>query len=329
LNSEQIDPETLAAFLDGTLPASERERLLRVFAQGGAAYEDLIEAQALQAAELGVANQAPPASSPPIASLPDTPPEDTKWWRRRTTWGLAPFLAAAGIAAAVLLQREDGSPPPSTMVATVQVVSSAGAGAANLDSAFGAGWNEPDWSTVRGPRESLEDRVRGFRLGVRFVDFDLALSSNDTAAQRTTTRLLSSLAESAEMGTDVARRVEALASDPAKRPTRADLAIVADDLRTLVNEPEWFDVAVWSETARLFARTHQTAFFAADAAPMRELRRILPVFDETQPNGAQGDTDLVQPLRGLVKRRVMTAAEVRSIMPILDSTVARGGRHRR
>jgi hypothetical protein len=327
LNSEQIDPETLAAFLDGTLPASERERLLRLLAQGGAAYEDLIEAQALQAAELGAANRAPTASSPPIASLPDTPAEDTTWWRRRTIWGLAPILAAAGIAAAVLLQREDGSRPPSSMVATVQEVSSASAGAANLDSAFGAGWNEPNWSTVRGPSESLDDRVRGFRLGVRFVDFDLALSSNDTAARRTATRVLSSLAAGAE--TDVVARVEALASDPAKRPTRADLAIVADDLRTLVNEPEWFDVAVWSETARLFARTRQTAFFADDAASMRELRRILAVLDETQPNGAQGDTDLVQPLRTLSKRRVTSAAELSSIMPVLDSTIARGGRYRR
>ena len=47
LTNQRIDPETLASFLDGTLPDAERERVLESLAQGGEAYDDFVEARAL------------------------------------------------------------------------------------------------------------------------------------------------------------------------------------------------------------------------------------------------------------------------------------------
>ena len=70
--NDPVDPETLAALLDGTLTDEERERVLARLAKSEHEYEDLLEAAALA----GELNADPSTSTPvpPVALLRDTTP---------------------------------------------------------------------------------------------------------------------------------------------------------------------------------------------------------------------------------------------------------------
>jgi len=324
LSKERIDPETLAAFLDGTLSARDRERLLRAAAQGGAAYEELIEAQALLYD--GVAGEE--ATPLPVSVSSDLPSEprsspSRRWWTRGTTWKLGAFVVAASIAG-IVLQRRAGSSGASPTAGTVQQVMALAAGT-NPDSAFGAGWHQIDWSITRGTSESVDDGIYAFRLGVRFVDLALALSSNDTSARRTLGQRLVALAASAETGSPVAIRIEALAAANT-RPTVAEVSSVGDDLRTLVNHPVAYDAAVWTESARAGARANRATFFARDGAPMRELKRIIAKLEELGPPGPAPTAEVLETLKQVDEQSRASPADVSAIASMLDSTVARGGR---
>ena len=70
--NDPVDPETLAALLDGKLTDEERARVLARLAKSEREYDDLLEAAAL-AGEL----DADPSTStpvPPVALLRDTAP---------------------------------------------------------------------------------------------------------------------------------------------------------------------------------------------------------------------------------------------------------------
>jgi hypothetical protein len=329
LTSERIAPETVAAFLDGTLPASDRERLLRELALGGAAYEDLIEAQALKdAGDTATQTTPTPAPAPsPLTSGPANPPapDAASWSRRRNMWGMGSLLAAAGIAAILFVQRSNGSPGASLASVAVQRVTAAAEGA-DLDARFGVGWERVNWSATRGAVESLDERVHSFRMGVRFVDFSLALSSRDTEMRRSLSEALAALASSVTGGPAVAARIEELAADSTGRSRPAKLRVVSDDLRALTSEPAWYDAAVWTESARLAARGGQAAFFANGDAPMHELGRIIDELAAAKPPVTGESDDLVQPLRHVAEQRIATPADLPLIAPLLDSTVARNGR---
>jgi hypothetical protein len=325
LSNERIDPETLAAFLDGTLSASDRERLLRAAAQGGAAYEQLIEAQALlydgTAAEEATPLAVSVAAEPPSGSRSSTGP---RWWTGGTVWKLGTFLVAASLAAVLLVRQRAGSFDASPTTGTVQHVMALAAGA-NPDSAFGTGWHQIDWSITRGPSQSVSDGIYAFRLGVRFVDLAVALSSNDTSARRMLGEKLVALASSAETGSPVAMRIEALAGAHTP-PTAEEVSSVGDDLRTLVIHQAAYDAAVWTESARAGARANHATFFAPDGTPMRELKRIIAELEALPPPGPAPTAEVLQTLRQVDEQSRTSPADVGAIASMLDSTVARGGR---
>ena len=325
MSNERIDPETLAAFLDGTLSARDRERLLRTAAQGGAAYEQLIEAQALLYDGVAAEDATPMAVSvapePPSGSRSST---GGRWWTSGTTWRLGAFLVAASIAVVVIVQRRAGSFDASPTTGTVQHVMALAADA-NPDSAFGTGWHQIDWSITRGPTQSVSDGVYAFRLGVRFVDLAVALSSNDTSVRRMLSATLVALASSAETGSPVAMRIEALAGANA-RPTAEEVRSVGDDLRDLVIHPAAYDAAVWTESARAGARANQATFFAPEGTPMRELKRIIAELEAVPPPGPAPTAEVLQTLKQVDEQSRTSPGDVSAIASMLDSTVARGGR---
>jgi hypothetical protein len=327
LSNERIDPETLAAFLDGTLSASDRERLLRAAAQGGAVYEQLIEAQALLydgvAGTEAIAPRVSVTAAPPAANR--SPGEDP-WWMRHA-WKLGAILVAAGIAGIIFKRRADlpnASPNASLTAGTVQHVMALAAGA-NPDSAFGVGWDRIDWSITRGRTQSVDDGVYAFRLGVRFVDLAVASSSNDTSARHALGQTLVALASGAETGSPVAARIEALAAAD-QRPTVEEMSSICEDLRTLVNHPAAYDAAVWTESARAGARAKQATFFAPGGRPMRELKRIIAKLEELPPPGPGPTAEVLQALKQVDEQSRTSPADVSAIASMLDSTVARGGR---
>jgi len=325
LSKERIDPETLAAFLDGTLSPRERERLLRVAAQGGEAYEELIEAQALlYDGVAGVETTPAPVSVSSDVPLKDRFAMRTRWWSRGAVWTLGAFLAAASVAGIVVLQRRAASPDLSPTRGTVRHVMALAADT-NPDSAFGTGWHQIDWSITRGPAQSVSDGVYAFRLGVRFVDLAVALSSNDTSARRMLGETLVALASNAETGSSVAMRIEAMAGAD-KRPTIEEVSSVGNDLRSLVAHPAAYDAAVWTESARAGARANQPTFFARGGGPMRELKRVIAELEALPPPGPAPTAEVLQRLKQVDEQSRTSPADVSSIASMLDSAVARGGR---
>lgn len=323
MSTERIDPETLAAFLDGTLSASDRERLLRAAAQGGAVYEQLIEAQALlYDGVAGTEAIVPRVSVTTAQPLESRPSAKGSWWMRNT-WKLGGILVAAGIAG-IIWKRRAELPNASPTAGTVQHVMALAAGA-TPDSAFGVGWDRIDWSITRGPTQSADDGVYAFRLGVRFVDLAVASSSNDTSARHALGQTLVALASGAETGSPVAARIEALAAAD-QRPTVEEMSSICEDLRTLVNHPAAYDAAVWTESARAGARANQATFFAPNGRPMRELKRIIAKLEELPPSGPRPTAEVLQALRQVDEQSRTSPADVSAIASMLDSTVARGGR---
>src|SRR5471030_1427546 len=99
-----IDPETLAALLDGTLSADERSRVLATLARSDESHEDFLEAAALLK-ELNGDSEGEPLTSPPIdlrLSLRRTPAT----WRRYALAAGIPALAAAGIVSIVIASKD-------------------------------------------------------------------------------------------------------------------------------------------------------------------------------------------------------------------------------
>ena len=323
MSNERLDPETLAAFLDGTLSASDRERLLRTAAPGGDAYEHLIEAQALLYDGVAVEEARPlavsVASDPPAKNRAST---SARWWTSGTTWKLGALLMAASVTVIVLRWRA-GLPDASPTSGTVKHVMALAAGT-NPDSAFGAGWHQINWSITRGASQPADDGVYAFRLGVRFVDLAVALSSSDTSTRRMLSRTLVALASNAETGSPVAVRIEALAG--ADRPTVEEVSSVGDDLRTLVVHRAAYDAAVWTEAARAGARANHSTFFARDGTPMKELRRVIAELEALSPPGPAPTAEVLQTLRQVDEQSRTSPADVGAIASMLDSTVARGGR---
>ena len=323
MSKQRIDPETLAAFLDGTLSASDRERLLRAAAKGGTVYQQLIEAQALLYDGVAGAEASSPrisvAAAKPSESRPST---RGRWWMRHS-WKLGAILVAASVVGVVLKRRAELHNVSPT-AGTVQHVIALAAGV-NLDSAFGVGWDRIDWSITRGPSQSVDDGVYAFRLGVRFVDLAVALSANDTSARHALGQTLVALASGAETGSPVAARIEALAAAD-QRPTVEEVSGICEDLRTLVNHPAAYDAAVWTESARAGARANQATFFARDGRPMRELKRVIAELEALPPPGPGPTAEVLQALRQVDEQSRTSPADVSAIASMLDSAVARGGR---
>lgn len=328
MNNERIDPETLAAFLDGTLPAADRERLLSALARGGVAYEDLIEARVLlDAASAGATEEKsrPPPAAPALSFDPFGE-RRIEWWRRGKTWGVGAFLTAASIATVVLLQRRSTADAATPLVRVIQSVSAGVGGTADVEAALGLGRDHPGWNRVRGASESVSERGRAFQMGVRFADQDVAFAAGDTAAGRAILGALARLAGEVETGAPVAARIRYLADSRAPPPAAADRRQVAAELRDLVREPHWFDLGAWSEAARFAAHSRQATFFAPNGPAMRELARIVAALDEAPEAERRAAESIVEPLRQLSQMPVASPSDLAPIAAALDSTVAQGGR---
>src|SRR5687768_8019818 len=173
MNPERIDAETLAAFLDGKLEASERARVLRILAENPEASEAFADAAHAVAALNTDAEGRSDAAVVPIARAV-----------RRRGWLVAiPALIAAGIAAVVVLPRlGDNDLAPAALAARLTTVPGPGDG--SLAGRFGAEWDQPGWSVTRGEGSEVPAPSRAFRLGARATDVEIALRAQDTTALR-------------------------------------------------------------------------------------------------------------------------------------------------
>lgn len=228
-----IDPERLAALLDGRLSRNERSDLLSRLA----ASEPTLEAYADAAA---IVNELQPTR---------------RRWLPPTRW-IAIAAVLAGVALAPWLwmhvrpaHRDD----PGRFVALL----------ASRTGGLPAGWDANPWGSVRGPDQPLTAGARAARLGARLVDLELAVLSRDTSAAGAAAgvgALLEGVPAAgpvSAMYRDIGARAGAPPSDLTPLLTQAGNAAASLAGRDLVL------LGAWAEAGRLAAAAHDSAFFEA------------------------------------------------------------------
>lgn len=294
MSDDRIDPETLAAFLDGTATPEERDGVFRTLAHSKEAHASFLEAAAIHrelSAETPDVTPGAGASAAAVAAEPPRPSAQetahARWFRR---WHLLPVVIAAGLAA-ILLARNTRNPGSSAAIQLAQATRlTRTSGSGTLGRALGETWAEPPWSTVRGAESTMASRRLAFRAGVRYAELEAAAQASDTTAVARSAELLAQLLSSTEGAAPIAANFRDLGGS-AEFGGRSERAASAGQLRELLGAGDWFDLGVWTETARLAAAARETSFFDAGGRGVATLRRIVgsgggdagPVTDELRP----------------------------------------------
>ena len=263
MNHERLDEETLAAFLDGTLPAEERASVLNALANNPEAY-----AEFLDAASIAAAANADIAPGVARANGPRRLP--------RSMMLAGPLLAAAGIAAVILVARGPRASDTIDLMQGAQLASVSGAG--GVDASLGGDWDRPGWSVVRGGEASTSSAGTSARVGARVAQLEYAASASDSVAWQRVAATLAELVTSIEGSGPVAQQLRRGAV-----PGAGDRATLARQLRELSGTPSAFDVGAWLETARLATASGRLDYFRADGDARASLRRVRAAVERDHP----------------------------------------------
>jgi hypothetical protein len=310
VSDDRIDPETLAAFLEGTQSPAERERVRHTLLRSPQSFDAFLELAALdRTMDSGAARVEP---------------------RRRfgRTWQIiGPMLVAAGLTGVVILawpppwRRADRTPAASTpqLAQSSALIGVSGPGSVRV--ALGPSWSEPGWSVARGGDAALSARARAFRAGARCAEVEVAAQAGDPDALMLATASLLELLAGVNAGAPISRAFRALSAtaDPGGRAAR--LATVLQ-LRKLLGSDAWFDLGMWVETARLALLARQLEFFAATGPGVNDLRRILSALDASTVADRANAAAAADRLRIFVESRNWSVDDVDAMSAALRSTIA-------
>lgn len=256
MTNERVDDETMAAFLDGSLSAPEREGVLRILSESPDAYQDFVEMA-------GVLNAVRDAAPPSL--IVSRVAEHRRFMMRAAV----SLLAAASIVGIAVLARRDGGADPITTAQSLALAEKTGAGI--LDRSLGQGWDQPAWSTVRGATDAAAGRGHAARLGVRAVQLEVAATARDSVAHRRAAASLVSLLASVEGSGPLADRVAGTFADAA-----TDRAALLAQMRRLSAGEVAFDLGAWIEVLRLSARSSVAGRVSPDVGgELEALRRVV------------------------------------------------------
>ncbi|HWK88679.1 MAG TPA: hypothetical protein VNP72_01740 [Longimicrobium sp.] len=276
---DSVDPEEVAALLDGRLTAEERAALMERLARSPEDFEMLAEAMRL------VGDDPRPVPPPPVpelagatlveadpAAVPVPPPSPVGAGglavppsmgrvRPRRLW--IPVVAVLALALLVpfALRRDGGG--AGLRLRGSDLVDERGNG--SLADALDPGWAQPGWAVMRGGGSGAADLATEFRIGVRLVDVEIALDTRDAAAVRLVQPDLAELlkrrqappplvAEYEDIGARAGNPTAKLASDG-----RRAAAQTRDEFR----DSPAFEAGVWVEQARLATLGDEWDFFDA------------------------------------------------------------------
>jgi hypothetical protein len=250
VKDSNIDPERLAALIDGKLTGAERDEVIAQLARSDEAYDVFVDAADI-VRELEDEDQ--PARTDPANVVPFRPP--LPWWRRGGTRLLALAAGLVGIGALswTLMQGSAGGKAASNWPVALLTDHVAG---------LPVDWNDVDWPRTRASTEVLTADSRAARIGARLVDLELALRKPDQRA--------------AGFAEDIASLVDAI---PGGAPSAVSYRAVAQRARQGNGLPgeEWSTMresteslagaparlGAWAETARIAALRHDTSFFSS------------------------------------------------------------------
>lgn len=258
-----IDPERLAAFLDGRVAEPERSAVVKQIASSDEAYDVLVDVSAVL---------------PEVEST--TLVHDAPAAKRRFRFARSKRVSVVVLAFAAML------------VFAVAVKSWLNRGATNgdgplvalatptngLDADF---YRAPLWSATRGESAPIRSDARAVRLGVRLADVSLSVNaptSSGSSALADIAELLDGIPGAAATAAQI-RSMSATSdsSDAQARNAYADVVQFAD--RALV------DAGFTLELSRAAARSRNSDFFT-NARTARALARVadLPALRERAPN---------------------------------------------
>lgn len=292
MTDPHIDPQRLAALLDGRLDEHEREALLAelgdsdeefsIFADAlflGRAAEAEGTARAHEGADVpatpayrgepatvAAESAAEPAAHGPsnigVSRVEPARSADVIDIRsRRGKPGRAGWIVAAALAAAAVLAvlwPHGGEAGPGAFVALL------GADARIPE--------ESAWGAVRGGEDVLPASQRAVRLGARLVDLRIAARSRDSAAVDTLAPQAAALVLPVPGGGAVSDQLRALPA--AARSGDGGVAALAKPEANALKlvDRGYAALGAWAEAARVAARAHDAAYFA-DRASREELGR--------------------------------------------------------
>ena len=246
MKDPSLDPETLAALLDGRLDDASRAALLARLADDDEARAVLADAAAVLGELEGVSGEAEGVKPRPAALEPVRLPSVRARWPRR--WlAAAAVLVAVALVPAVWLARGGGAADP------------VGRSVAMLDGngALPPGWADAPWPATRSAVGPLTEESRAGRLGVRLAQLELALAVGDPAGPALAGEI-AVLLDGVPAAGPVADRYRQIAgeggaSEAALREGRRAVAGVVD------RAP--LELGAWAAAARVAAGRGDAGFF--------------------------------------------------------------------
>lgn len=235
----RIDPERLAALIDGRLSDAEAAEVRALLAQADA------DTLAAYADAVAIAGEVSPTSTADVRPI-----TAARALSRRRWFAPVAGLIAAGLVAFAVLRpsRPDSS-------AAGDITRSLGAGTLGV----------PAWGTVRAGEVVVSQRGRAVRMGVLLVQHELASRGADSAAADRAA-MVAALLDGVPGGAAAAARWRAIAAGSA-RPTAEDARVAESFV-----DPEWMLLGEWLEGARTAASSRNTGWFSRnDTAPLSAL----------------------------------------------------------
>jgi hypothetical protein len=245
-----IDPERLAALMEGKLSATEAAELRTQLAASDAGVIESFADAAAIAGELGVVNPATPA--------PARNP------RAMYGWSALGLLAAAALVFAIVRGSRRGDEGFSASVLVASLPMSVTAPVTDA------------WPARRGIGDDLSAPVRAARLGATLVDFQLAVRTADSVGMRRTASAIVALADGVAGASPLLSSYRALASgDSAARA--ADAGERIDDALAQLAGPEWVAAGAAGEVVRAAAESRDSISVAELCARSEDLQRRLAI----------------------------------------------------
>ncbi|MGH7617938.1 MAG: hypothetical protein ACREPM_11970 [Gemmatimonadaceae bacterium] len=246
---ERLDPNRLAALIDGRLSTRDRDAALARIAESPDDMEVMADVLAV-AAELDgdvidIRSRAPGRGRAPRSHY--------------IRWLVA---AAVVLAVALPVMMRRGASPSGIAYATLL----------SSRTPLAPGWDTPDWSATRGSSDAIKERARAVRVGAVTSAIDIAIARHDSATPPLA-RQAAALLVDVPGASDVVTTYRTMAASGAPvAPEEARRA--RDRARSMVTT--WaFDEGAWLEAARIAAVDRDSAFFRSSEslAQLRELEQ--------------------------------------------------------
>jgi hypothetical protein len=284
---KRLDPNELAALIDGRLSAAERDATLARLSELPDDLEILADAVAV-AEELD--DDVPDIQPIARRHRPHVPP--VAWWLSAA----AAILIVATLP--VMVRRETGP--------TVD-------GYASLLSnrvALAPGWERLSWAVVRGSPNDIKARTRSVRAGALSTTIDVSVGRRDTAISGFASQMADLLADVPGANRLVTTyRAIAKAGVSAHKDTVREARIATREMLT----KEAFDNGAWLKAANIAAADHDSGFFVAKAS-VDQLAGL-----ERDPSSDQWTRDEVQAVKSLITKHDWDAVadKTNSILAVL------------